>query len=240
MAAIVGHRRILIAAAAVLGIAAALAWAAAPGSARPAAHPGTYGYLSRHAVAALAATSWQGGAVQATNGETVTVYVSTSYGTSVGALQWADFFTGLIHGSEISAISIYVATPAEVVAECGRADVLGCYGNDRLLIPGETSDGVDPEEIARHEYGHHVAQHRLNPPWRGLDSGPKQWASYEGVCARVGAGTAFPGDEGDNYRLNPGEAFAENYRVLNFQKQAWPSWTVRRRPWSSPPAAKPP
>jgi hypothetical protein len=34
------------------------------------------------------------------------------------------------------------------------------------------------------------------------------------VCERVQSRTAFPGDEGFNYELNPGEAFAESYRVL--------------------------
>ena len=35
-----------------------------------------------------------------------------------------------------------------------------------------------------------------------------------GICERVAGGTAFPGDEGANYSLNPGEGFAESYRVL--------------------------
>jgi len=67
--------------------------------------------------------------------------------------------------------------------------------------------------VAAHEYGHHVAANRLNPPWVALDWGTKRWASYEGVCTRVAAKTAFPGDEGLNYSLNPGEAFAETFRV---------------------------
>jgi hypothetical protein len=42
------------------------------------------------------------------------------------------------------------------------------------------------------------------------------------VCARTKAGTAFPGDEGAYYMLNPGEAFAESYRVLNEQLAGLP------------------
>jgi hypothetical protein len=36
-----------------------------------------------------------------------------------------------------------------------------------------------------------------------------------GICARTAAQTAFPGDEGEHYLLNPGEGFAESFRVLN-------------------------
>src|SRR5207244_4852083 len=35
------------------------------------------------------------------------------------------------------------------------------------------------------------------------------------ICARAAHGLAFPGDEGAHYALNPGEAFAETYRMLN-------------------------
>jgi hypothetical protein len=44
------------------------------------------------------------------------------------------------------------------------------------------------------------------------------------------SGTAFPGDEGRHYTLNPGEAWAETYRLLNYEKQAWPSWILS--PWA--------
>ena len=66
-----------------------------------------------------------------------------------------------------------------------------------------------------HEYGHHVANTRRNDPWEGVDWGTKRWASYVNVCARSKSGELFPGDEGSAYTLNPGEAFAEDYRVLN-------------------------
>jgi hypothetical protein len=68
--------------------------------------------------------------------------------------------------------------------------------------------------VAAHEYGHHIAANRVNPPWLALDWGTKRWASLAGICARTAAGTAFPGEEGTNYSFNPGEAFAESYRVL--------------------------
>jgi hypothetical protein len=38
------------------------------------------------------------------------------------------------------------------------------------------------------------------------------------VCAKVGQSLAYPGDEGDHYQLNPGEAWAETYRLLDEQR----------------------
>ena len=83
-----------------------------------------------------------------------------------------------------------------------------------LVLPGELWGGITPEELARHEYGHHVAANRLNAPWPAADWGPKRWASHVGVCARAAAGTASPTSNTD-YERHPGEAFAEVYRVLN-------------------------
>src|SRR5262249_41924046 len=48
-----------------------------------------------------------------------------------------------------------------------------------------------------------------------VDWGTKRWATAANVCSRVQLGTAFPGNEDDHYAQNPGEAFAEAYRVLN-------------------------
>jgi hypothetical protein len=70
----------------------------------------------------------------------------------------------------------------------------------------------------RHEYGHHIALYRDNPPWRAIDWGPKQWASSATVCPKVTRGEAFPGDQGRNYAQNPGEAWAEVYRLLEERK----------------------
>jgi hypothetical protein len=108
---------------------------------------------------------------------------------------------------------------------CGSADVLGCYDGSRLVTPGETVEGIAPDEVLRHEYGHHVAAHRLNPPWAAIAWGTKRWASVTSVCARTRAGTAFPGDEDLHYTLNPGEAFAESYRVLNDLRAGSPTFT---------------
>jgi hypothetical protein len=146
------------------------------------------------------------------------VYVSDTYSPEQVAPQvWADFFAAQPHGRELASVTVRVAPVAEVAAICGRA-VAGCYRSGELAFAGDAAGSSTPEDTARHEYGHHIAANRANPPWRALDWGTKRWATVEQICSRVKAGTAFPGNEGDRYELNPGEAFAEAYRVLAEQK----------------------
>lgn len=163
--------------------------------------------------------AWRGGLSQTSTGSQLTVYVSESYEPSeVSPQAWADFFGALLHGAELALLTAYIAPLEEVEELCGSTQVLGCYGSNQLAITGEAVGGITPEEVARHEYGHHVAANAVNPPWRALDWGTKRWASRADVCARAAAGTAFPGDEQDHYAQNPGEAFAESYRALNESK----------------------
>jgi hypothetical protein len=174
----------------------------------------------------LAAVSWWGRTYDVTGGEAVKVFVSTAYPEDDAVAQaWADFFASLIHGHELGLLTAYISPLAEVQEICG-ADALGCYGANRLVMPGDSSGGIAAASIATHEYGHHVANNRLNPPWRAIDWGTKRWASSMNVCTRAAQGTAFPGDEGSAYMLNPGEAFAESYRVLNERERGlsftWP------------------
>ena len=209
-----------------LGAAAVLLVLAVPAlresAARQAAAPAprSEAYLAvaaQHPVAmrSAAAPGWHGGAVTAGTGEQLTIYVSDGYTPEqVSPQTWADFFAGLIHGSELTRLVAYVATPAEVVQMCGP-DALACAGGGRVVVPGEPYDGWAPTVLATHEYAHFIALNRSNPPWNADAFGPKRWASAAGVCARVASGTAYPGDESAHYRLNPGEAFAEVYRVLN-------------------------
>ena len=143
-----------------------------------------------------------------------TVLVSPAYrdDPSTGE-RWAAFFSSLIHGPELDLLTAYIATPAEIHAIC--AEGIGCYGRDRLWVSEDAIGGVSPQEVAAHEYGHHVAYNRVNPPWIAVDSGTKRWGTTMNVCARARGGMAYPGNEGAFYTLNPGEAFAETYRVLN-------------------------
>lgn len=158
---------------------------------------------------------WSGGPTLVATGETVSVYVSTALAPELGTQQtWADFLARLAHGPEISSLTAYVATYDETRDICGQ-QALGCYAGDRLVATGESVDGADAVDVVRHEYGHHIAAHRANPPWSAIDWGPKHWATALDVCRRADRGTAAPGDEGDDYPLNPGEAWAETYRLLS-------------------------
>ena len=163
----------------------------------------------------LATASWWGGKYTVASGETVTVYISRAYPEvdSIGR-QWAEFFAGLVHGSELGLMTAYVAPLAEVQELCESEFVIGCYWGQTLVTVGDSSAGESPASVAAHEYGHHIARNRNNPPWSAIDWGTKRWASAMGICGLVAKGVAFPGDEGENYAFNPGEAFAESYRVL--------------------------
>ena len=177
---------------------------------------------------AVRAGEW-GGNVTASDGEVLSIFVSDAYPVDPTVTQsLADFMVQLYHGDELAQTSIYVAPFDEVQSICGPG-AGGCYNPDteNIVVPGDAlPDGTTKETILVHELGHNLARHRLNPPWSAIDWGTKRWATALNVCARTKAGTAFPGDEGANYRLDPGEALAESYRILNFDKQQWPNWTM--------------
>jgi hypothetical protein len=141
-----------------------------------------------------------GGVYTVASGEQVKVYVSESYPIDDSLNQhWAEFMAKLVHGNEISKLTVYVAPMPEVQALCHSTEADGCYLLDQqeMVVSGETPpDGAPVEEIVAHEYGHHVALNRSNWPWQAALWGTKRWASYVQVCARVVAHTAFPGDEG--------------------------------------------
>jgi hypothetical protein len=203
------HRHLTIS----FAIAACCAAVAASAQAAPASLVERTGRLDPAGRQRLAAFSWRR---YRASGAAPTIRVSPAYGDSAAiAERWSSFFQSLVHGPEISALDAYVAPLDEVREICGGSDVLGCYGDDHLITPDQGADGISATSIATHEYGHHVAFNRVNPPWIAVDWGTKRWATYERVCPRAAAGTAYPGDEGANYTLNPGEAFAESYRVMN-------------------------
>jgi hypothetical protein len=182
--------------------------------------------------AAPSRAAYWGGPTLASTGETVTIYVSDSYPQDPAtATRWADFLAGLVHGSELSKLTAYLAPLTQVQSICGT-DALACYspGSESLVAPGDDpSSDTSAEAVVTHEYGHHVAANRSNVPWVAEDYGTKRWATYEKVCASTRAGRLFPGAETEpQYRLNPGEAFAETYRVLNERLAGRPEtpWNV--------------
>ncbi|MDH4340180.1 MAG: hypothetical protein OEW47_07450 [Thermoleophilia bacterium] len=168
---------------------------------------------------ARAATTFRGGLVTTSTGETVDVRVSDALPPETSTPEgWAEFLIGLTHGPEITSLTTYIAPLDEVQEICGSR-ALGCYSRNQMVALGDTAiPDVSPEEVVRHEYGHHIAMHRLNSPWVAVDWGPKNWASAADVCARTTRKEAFPGDEGSNYARNPGEAWAEVYRLMDERK----------------------
>jgi hypothetical protein len=171
-----------------------------------------------------------GGIYTTRTNEHVTVYSSNAYTVDDATNQhWADFLASLVHGNELSSASLYLAPPSEVAAICGGVDILGCYGNNRIVAPGQATPDVSAESVVAHEYGHHIAAHRSNAPWPALAWGTKRWSSYEQVCRRARARELFPGAEGPLlYLFNPGEVFAETYRLMNERKAGLPEtpWRV--------------
>lgn len=177
---------------------------------------------ARKARRLLAAPSYWGGRFTTPSGEFVTVYLSDSYPNDAATGQrWANFLGSLLHGSELSQVTVYFAPLSEVQSLCGD-QALACYSPRESLVvaPGEApAADISAEAVVTHEYGHHVAAHRSNAPWPAVDYGTKRWASNVQVCRRTRAGELHPGAEDvTNYSFNPGEAFAESYRVLNQRK----------------------
>jgi len=177
------------------------------------------------------AAQW-GGRIQASNGEVVTIYFSNSYVEDPAvARSWADFLTSLLHGPELSTVTIALAPLTEVQEYCGR-EALACYSPDAQAIIAPATDpqpGTTARGVLIHEYGHHVASTRLNTPFGAGDYGTKRWSSYVNVCARAHRGEVFPGaEDAEHYMLNPGEGFAEAYRILNQQRLGLPqeAWEI--------------
>jgi hypothetical protein len=176
------------------------------------------------AFAAVQLDGW-GGVYTAKTGEQVTVYSSNAYPLDPAAHQAiADFMAGLIHGKELSKVTIYMAPAEEVASLCESQEADGCYypASGQLISIGEDSQYSTVEEVLSHEYGHHIATNRFNDPWSAVEWGTKRWATAENVCRKAEMGLAFPGDEGEHYLKNPGEAFAESYLHLNEVRKGLP------------------
>ncbi|MEP6977010.1 MAG: hypothetical protein ABI948_03040 [Thermoleophilia bacterium] len=230
--------RLLVAAAAAL-VAAATAADATPATARlqspqtsEIARAGAImdSKLTPAGASRIALSASWGGVYRTPSGEQVKVFASSTYPQDPAVGQrWADFFAGLVHGSELATITTYLAPLTEVQGLCG-AQALACYSpRDALLVaPGDDPySDTSAEAVVTHEYGHHVAANRVNPPWQAVDWGAKRWASYLQVCAKTKQATFFPGSETlPNYRSNPGEGWAESYRVLNQRKAS-----LTESPW---------
>jgi hypothetical protein len=220
---------------ALLALVAGSGTGAAPAESPAARAHGMHAYVAgpsgsfSSARLAQSAVTWRGGPLTASTGEAFRVFVSDSLPVETSTPEgWAEFIAGLTHGPEITLLTAYIATLDEVQQICG-ARALGCYGRNQMIAPGDaTVTGATAEEVVRHEYGHHVAFHRSNAPWVAIDWGPKRWASTASVCPRVSRREAYPGDQGGNYSQNPGEAWAETYRLMDERKAgiATATWPI--------------
>ena len=123
----------------------------------------------------------------------------------------------------------------------GRSAAPMRWRGARLLQRAHADDLLAGRRPGDRRLGEGRAHARVRPPRRrsrgrtrrsqSVDYGTKRWASYENVCARkIAAGVLFPGAEDvAPYMLNPGEAFAETYRVLNEQKLGLPAGVMDDR-----------
>jgi hypothetical protein len=165
------------------------------------------------------------------SGEPVDIRVSRFYSFDPTRIQaWTDYVGSLLHGAELQSVVIYLAPPLEIALLCGPG-AAACYSpSDKLIVaPGEDLDAqTTAESILAHEYGHHLANSSLNPPWKAVDYGTKRWASYTNICRSAADGQIFPGDEDEHYQLNPSEGFAEAYRVTNQRRLGAPEapWQI--------------
>jgi hypothetical protein len=188
----------------------------------------------------LAADEWWGGPITDSRGETFRFFVSRQYPVDEAArARWANFLAWALHGKEISKLTVYQAPIDRVRQLCESPDAEACYivHGAQLIFPGDAQDPqegpLNLSEILLHEYGHHIATSRRNDPWQAFDYGPKYWASFENICSRAQVAQVHPGDENAFYLLNPGEAFAETYRLLNVRRaqQSNSSWYAS---WGQP------
>ena len=161
------------------------------------------------------------------DGMKIKIAISPSYSANAAKAQsWADFLASLPQSGDAATMTVYFAPLREMQRACGP-DAFGCYDpNDSLLVLlGEPApDGASVEEIAAHEFGHHIANNRDNAPWSADSWGPKRWATKLKVCQGVRGRTMFPDDQGDNYGRNPTEGWAEAYRVSAGQNPT--DWSI--------------
>jgi hypothetical protein len=126
---------------------------------------------------------------------------------------WQQFFTSLPHGPELDTLTVVLAAPDELGRRCGR-DADGCYRGllRQMVIPG-TAGPEDSyvADIARHEYGHHLAAQGDNAPFDDV-LGTKRWFTHERICERLRSGELSESGSA-RYAVSAAEGFAEAYRV---------------------------
>jgi hypothetical protein len=182
-------------------------------------HPHAVDRVRAHAFRIRAATKAQAHAAETRfrtqDGYEIPVAVSSAYAPDPNVEQgYVNFLDGLVHGSELGKISVYIASPSQIETTfCGEG-ALACYVGDdeRMYVPGVNEHSDPPVQfLIAHEYGHHIELNRSNSPWSAYDQGAKNWATYENVC-----GLERQRKVRTNYYNDPSEAFAESYADMQF------------------------
>ena len=76
------------------------------------------------------------------------------------------------------------------------------------------SDGANRAFVIAHEYGHHVANHRRNPPFVPTVSyGTKRWGTHERVCPGTAPGPLLPGQSGQPLLPEPRRGLRRGIRL---------------------------
>ena len=196
----------------------------APDAGRTSA-PALASYRGHHALAPAArkllrTSAWAGGTFTASTGESVRVLVSDSYPDPQAVGQrWADYLASLLHGSELGRVNAYVLHPGRDVVSLWpvRARVLRrerarVHRRHRLRRNARRgrSTRVRPPRGPRT-----VRIRRGSPQPGGRSAGRRPRTSAHAPSREPHS----PGSRMHHYELNPGEGYAEVYRVLNELKK---------------------
>lgn len=145
------------------------------------------------------------------------IRVASTYFGTTEIQSVVNVLAGLRHGPELSQLSVYIASPEEIVQTCG-ATVVACYlpAQKRMIVSGidRRIAGVPRDFAIAHEYGHHVANSQTGDG-SALVRGTLRWATHQKVCQYTRARKLFPGDQGAHYFDNPEEAFAQSFALLS-------------------------
>ena len=177
--------------------------------------------VSASAPRALQTASEWGGPTTATDGETVKLYFSDAYPVDPArALQWADFMTSLVHGPELQTVAIHLAPLNEVQRHCGGMRLPATTRAQRRSTRPRTIPRSTPARRASSSTSTGTTSREPREPAlrrRGLRH-QAVGLLRERLLAHAGGRSLLGAEDSRHYMLNPGEAYAEAYRVLNEQK----------------------
>jgi hypothetical protein len=199
---------------------------AAPAAAAPPPRDTIVGGAPGVASARISATAATGRyPIDDGSGATIAVGVTAACRASCTAADpqaIADFIGTLVHGPEVTLLTVQLDAPHQIEWDCGFG-AQACYSprENKVFVSGDETtapDGASRDYVLAHEYGHHVARHRQNPsPFLPpLSWGTTRWSSHEDVCRKTRAGRLFPDSFGLRYFRDPGEAFAEAFARAHF------------------------